>query len=806
MASELDPFDEYGSQEEPANADAKRSRKGKKSAERILSEIKAAERVLDPWNVKADRIDKVYSSLSNLNGLMGGADGNLLDREYNIFWASIEVIKPSVYSRAPVPVVVPRYEDRNPVKRLASELLERCAVAGFDDIDINDVMLNIRDDLVIVARGVDWLSYEDAEESPSGTERVCVEHLDRKDFVHQPARKWAEVEWVGRHAWLSRTEARKRFKATSGNLYQDANYGSHKDQRGEDGVDRTVQKARFTEVWHKTDKRVYWVAEGCEDFLDESEPFLKLKGFFPCPQPAYGTKQRRSLVPVPDISFIQDQLETINELTVRIHDLCDKLVVKGIVPAGTDIGDAVETAYREENASHMLIPVPSMSLNSGAGKLVEWLPIDQVAQTILAAVEARREIIGNVQELFGIADIMRGETEAQETATAQKLKSQYGSVRIRDRVGELVRIARDTVRIMVEIMAEEFEFDTLLKMSQMEIPTRDELKGQLKELEGAAKRELLALAETAEQAIQSPEAQQNPQQAQQQFQQAQNEILGKYGPQIEKLRTTVTQEDIKELLDDQKTFPFSMDIETDSTIYPDEEAEKASRNEFMTAFVTASQALAPLAMSGQAGAKMAGALIKFQLGPYRAGRQLEAIVDEWVESLESMPAPQQGGNETEQALAQSQLQLAQAELLKAQAQGQNYQAQAELKQQQLQMQTAEAATKAQQAQQAFQLEIEKSRGTVEETAARIEKIYAEIQAMGMKASNETRSQDREDIKTSTDIAFRAQDQQRQDVQTATQVENQQFDQQQRLRGEDRSDRQQEFSERQAEVPNAPPKA
>lgn len=627
--------------------------KAKKSAARILSEIKAAEKVLDPWQVKSDRIDKIYSSLQTLSGFMADRGGNLLDREYNLFWASVEVIKPSIYARAPVPVVVPRYEERDPVKRITSEMLERCATAGFDETDINSVMLGVRDDLVINARGVIWLSYETSEEASFGTEAVCIEHLDRRDFIHQPARKWAEVEWVGRHAWLSRTEARKRFNPHSGNLYQDANYGQHKDERGDDGTDRTVAKARFTEVWHKGDKKVYWVAEGCDGFLDQDDPHLKLKGYFPCPKPAYATLQRRSLVPVPDISYIQDQLETINELTVRIHDLCDKLVVKGIVPAGTDVGDAVEAAFREENASHMLIPVPSMSMSDGAGKLVEWLPIDVVAGTIISAVEARREIIGNVQELFGIADIMRGETEAQETATAQKLKSQYGSVRIRDKVGELVRIARDSVRIMVEIMAEEFDFDTLLDMSQMQIATQAEVTAQIKKLQDAAKKELSDLATKAEELLQSPEAQQNPQEAQQQFQQAQQAIIAKYSPQIEQLSQSVTQEAVKDLLDDEKVMPFSLDIETDSTIYPDEQAEKQARNEFMQVFTAAAANLAMLAQTGKQGAKLAVELLKFQLGPYRAGRQLEGVIDEWGESLQNMPA--QPNPEAEAAKAEAEI-------------------------------------------------------------------------------------------------------------------------------------------------------
>lgn len=614
------------------DAEPRKRGKPKKSVQRILAEIKAGERVLDPWQVRSDRIDKVYSSLQTLSGIMADRGGNLLDREYNLFWASVEVIKPSIYSRQPVPVVVPRYQERDPVKRVTSEMLERCASAGFDETDINSVMLGVRDDLVINARGVIWLSYETDD-----GERVCVEHLDRRDFCHQPARKWAEVEWVGRHAWLSRTEARKRFYATSKNLYQDASYGQHKDERGDDGVDRTVEKARFTEVWHKTDKRVYWVAEGCDDFLDEGEPHLKLKGVFPCPKPAYATTVRRSLVPVPDFTYIQDQLETINELTLRIHDLCDKLVVKGIVPAGTDVGDAVEAAFREENASHMLIPVPSMSMTDGASKLVEWLPIDVVAQTILAAVEARREVIGNVQELFGIADIMRGETEAQETATAQKLKSQYGSVRIRDKVGELVRIARDTVRLMVEIMAEEFDFDTLIDMSQMQIPTEAEIRSQVAKVQAAAKKELTDLAAQAETMLASPEVQQNPDQARQQFEQAQQQVIARYSPQLQKLGEAVTREDVKELLDDEKVRWASLDIETDSTIYPDEQAEKEARNEFMTVFTAAAANLAMLAQTGKAGAKLAVELLKFQLGPYRAGRQLEGVIDEWGESLENMP-------------------------------------------------------------------------------------------------------------------------------------------------------------------------
>lgn len=780
--ADLDPFDEYSG---PAKGDEQEPR----SALGVLAMIKDYEKSFDKWQKKCDRIDKLYSSLQSLSGVMPGANGQILDREYNLFWASVEVIKPSIYSRAPVPVVVPKFKDRNPVKRVTSELLERSAISGFDLADMNDVMLNVRDDLVINARGVIWLSYETTEDSDADYEKVCIEHLDRHDFGHEWGRKWSEVGIVWRHAWLTVSEGVDRF----GEKARNANYGKHKEELG-DG--EKIAKARFSEVWNKRENKVQWVAEGVDTFLEEDDPHLKLRGFFPCPKPAYGTTERATLRPVPDISYIEDQLDTINELTVRIHDLCNKLVVKGLIPAGTDAGDAVEMAMRQENASYMLIPVPAMSMTDGAQ--VQWLPIDQVAQAILAAVQARRELIGNVQELFGIADIMRGDTEAQETLGAQQLKAQYGSVRIRDRVNELVRIAKDTVEIMAEIMAEEFSLDTLLMMSQMELPTDAEIKKQIKELEAAAKKELEALASQAEQALQSPEAQENPQEAEQQFQQAQQQILGKYSPQLQKLQQATTQEMVKKLLRDDKTRPFVFDIETDSTIYPDEQAEKQSRNEFMTAFTTASAALAPLVQTGPAGAKMAGELIKFQLGPYRAGRQLEGMIDEWVESLENMPQQDNGAAEAQQALAQSQLQLAQAELQKAQAQTMKVEADAQGKTQQLQLQMAEAQAKQQSDEQRFMLEVEQTKGSIAETQAKIEKLYAEIQKIGVDAQNQTRQQDRDDFKATTEVQFRAEDQARQVEQTAFDQSQQMQNGQRMDRGEDRADRQQGFSERQGE--------
>src|SRR5687768_9672290 len=95
----------------------------KESSKAWLNLIEDAEKALKDWQDKSDNIDKRFADLSRLANVTR-------DREFQLFWANIQVLGPSVYSRAPVPVVVPRFRDRRAVPRTASELLERCATVA----------------------------------------------------------------------------------------------------------------------------------------------------------------------------------------------------------------------------------------------------------------------------------------------------------------------------------------------------------------------------------------------------------------------------------------------------------------------------------------------------------------------------------------------------------------------------------------------------------------------------------------------------------------------------------------------------
>lgn len=792
-----------------------------KSSQIVWDAIQDAEREFQPWQHFVDRIETMLSCSGNLSI---GQSRFFSDREFDIWWASLEIMKPAIYTKPPQPVVTPRFSDRDPVAAKASEILERCLVSTFDRGDINEALFGVRDDLIIGGRGEIRVTYE--TDAKGGGQRVCNDHIDRCDFLHEPARKWTEVGWVAFAAHLTKREFKKRFKTwVASNSIDTLPFCDTEDASRRYGYDGSnVERLKVWEVWHKADDRVYWVCEGCQTFLDEQPPYIKLDGFFPCPKPAYGTKRSRTMIPVPDYIRYEHAINQINVLTRRVYALLDRVRLAGFYAGGGDVGTAVETMLSEADSAMMLIPVSGAALSASGGDFIQWIPLAEIAQTITGLIEARRELINNFYELSGISDIMRGATEAQETLGAQQLKQQNGSIRIRDKVLEMTRIAVDAARITAEIIAEKFDEDTILEMAQMELPTAAEIKKKIKELEESAAKEMEDLeqevASTVQQAAASgeqmpPEAQQ---QAEQQFQEKQQEIIARYQPMISDLGKTVTREQVFKLLRKNKSRSFSIEIQTDSTILTDENAEKAARAEFLTAFGSAITAVQPLLMAGEAGATLAGGMIKFAVAPYRAGRELDGMIDAFVDQAPQMAAAmqKQNGEGEDAGLAEAQMKLAEAEQMKAQAQTAKVQADSQLKQaelqgkmQEFQLKMAAEQAKAQDAQNKLQLEGETLRGKLAEQDAKINLMQAQTAEILTGIGLDARKQDLEEYRAAADIEARAVDQTLDAEREQRETMNSEREavmaeasfvsgEQRAARGEDRADRQQSFAETQAE--------
>lgn len=765
-----------------------------KSSAIILEALQDAERAFSPYLTYCKTVDTAYS-------LLGSAPvaTEWEDQAFSLFWASMEILKPAIYARPPKPVASPRFKDGGELEKTVADLIERSLESTFDRAGMDDTMLGCRDDLALTNRGVAWVTYEADERG----KRIVPEHLDRSDFLHEPARKWADVGWVARRAWMTRKEMRKRFK---GDAHLDAQYESRADKMDEYGQMEASAKAGVWEVWSKVDNRVYWVTEGVKTILDDDEPHLNLFNFFPCPKPAYGTLKRRTLIPVPDYSRYSYHLHKINVLTGRIYVLLDQVKLKVLIPAGGDIGQAVQTAL-EAKDDQIVIPVPAAAFTGvTAGNLMMTLPLAEVATAIQGLIEARGQLIQDFYQLSGISDIMRGATEAQETLGAQQLKSQYGSVRVQDKVDELQRLARDVAAISSEIMAQNFDKQALLDLSRMTIPTKADIAKRIKDNKEAAGKAMEAAEEELKEAAGQGG---DPQALKAAAQQKLAATMKPFQQNAEALASMVPIEDVMDMLRDAKARNLVIDIETDSTVLTDELAEKQSRSEFLGAFNAAAGSVMALMQAGEAGAKLAGGIIKFALAPYRANRELDELIDGFIEQAPQMAAMmgQGQGGEAEKALAEANQKLAEAELQKAQAAVAKVQADTAKAQQEIQLRAAEAAKKAEADDRRIVLELESTKGNIAETGARIKKIDADIELAFAKLGIERHREGREDIKTAADIqgrqedrALATHDRQRQafesDRQAAMGDRQQAFSERQGERADARADRQQDFAERQ----------
>lgn len=578
-------------------------------------QIEQAEKAFEKYQTICDKLSKDYADGSALAT-------DMAERRFQMLYANMEVVKPSIYSRPPQPVVVPRFKDRKPVPRKASEILERAVVASFDTEHVHETFLRVRDDLALFSRGVCWPRY--ATYTKRNETRECVKYdwLYRKDFLHEPARCWDEVGWVARGTWLTREQGLERFA----DAWRDISYIDSSDTAEEYKVE---QKARVWEIWSKAQGVVVWIHPNAPEVLDIAPPHLDLDGFFPCPRPAYGSLEPGTLIPCPDPLFYKDQLDEIDELTARISALSESLKLVGFYAAGQeDLGDAIETALKLASKDNRRIAVPLAGMSQFGGEKLKdaivWLPVVEVATTVRELVALRKQLIDDVYQISGISDIMRGDTAASETLGAQQLKSQYGSIRIKDRQSEMTRLCDGVLNIAGEIMAENFAPETILAMSQTELPMQEQV---IAEHQQAMMGEIQAAISQAQQAASQGQPPPDPAQ----IEQAKQALVQKHQKAIAEV---VTVEAVFGLFRAERTRPFVLQIATDSTIQPDENAEKAARSEFATAFAQMSGALGPLMqVAPKEAAPLSGAMLKFVLAPFRAGREMEQVIEDFVEQM-----------------------------------------------------------------------------------------------------------------------------------------------------------------------------
>ena len=595
--------------------------------EKYLRAVGTYENEFAKWQARVKKLVKRYRDDTR------GSGGNETAK-FNILWSNVQTLIPAVYAKLPKADVQRRFGDNDPVGRVASRLIERAVDFEIEHYpDFRSTMKYDVEDRFLGGRGTSWVRYE-PHVAPIGVEddglsitsdieagegapppleqveyeRAPVDYVQWKDFGPSQGRTWEEVTCVWRWVYMTREAIVERFgEEMARTIPTDQGpetLNAYRDSK------RQYNLAKICELWDTETLKVYWFCKGMPHFIDVRDDPLGVEGFFPCPKPLYATTTSDNLVPVPDFVLYQDQAMELDILSDRIDGLVKALRVRGVYDASQPALQRLMT----EGDNNALIPVDKWAAFGEKGGLkgsIDLLPLDTIAQALLQCYQARADIKGQIYEITGIADIIRGQSAASETATAQQIKGQYAGLRLRSMQEDVALYATEVIRLKAQVMCLHYQPQTILAYAAAE---------QMSDADKAL----------------IPQALQ--------------------------------------LIRDKPLRNFRIDIAADSLVQIDEAQEKQDRMQFLQAFGGFLQQALPVGQASPELIPVMMDLLKYGVQAFKAARPLEGSIDAAVEQLK-MAAQQPRENpeaqraqmvaQAEQAKAQMMMQVEQAKLQQA---------------------------------------------------------------------------------------------------------------------------------------------
>ena len=570
-----------------------------KSATFWQQQIELAEKDHDEFWKYGAKCEKRFKNEKDTIGKAG------TKKRLNILYSNTETLKASLYARTAKPDVRQRHtQQADKLGKTVAEMMERLLTAASDCSEHDRAYRKGVQDMALPGRGVVKVCYEPelGVDPETGQEIITDQEVEEefvyyKDFLHSPSQCWEQVWWVAFRHRMTREDLRD-------NKFDDAetiplNWTPDTTKKDRE-VSDDLKRAEVWEIWHKAKKERVYIVKGHPNVLRTDPDPYGLDDFYPMAEPIQAVTGNDTLVPSAYFQQYEDQADDLDEITARISILTKALRRRGVYNAG--IKELKRLAKASDNEFIPAEDWASFAASGGLKGAFDTEDIAPIAQTIVALYEQKGQLMQAIYDTVGISDILRGgSTDPNETATAQALKSQNGSIRMKLAQRDVQRWVRDTLRIKAELVAEHFEPKTLLDMSGMKLPTQAEIQAQL--------------AQAQMEAMQTGQEFQPP----------------------EEMPLTI--DDVVKVLRDDKLRSYHIDIETDSTVFEDAEAEKAGRTELLTAMSGFLQQWMPVAqMGGAPMVKLGFDMLSFGVRGFKAGRQLEDSLDEARASIEQAAA------------------------------------------------------------------------------------------------------------------------------------------------------------------------
>lgn len=315
-------------------------------------------------------------------------------------------------------------------------------------------------------------------------EEVCDEYVFWEDFLCDPTRAAADMDWMAFRHLFTQEQLESEFAGSPqyeklkslnrlGEILRWTDESAAKSPIGGGPPMKSarhlgdhVRKCMLWEIWSRKTRQVIWFIRDAGGVVMRVDPdTYQLKGFYPCPVPLLAVTTTDSRIPRPYYDLYAKLAADLDETSARISDLTKKIKARGAYnSASRDIADILLAADGK------MLPVDGVDmLNGGLQNHIWMLPIEVYVQALQNLYMARDQIKQAIYEIMGISDIMRGATRATETATAQRIKGSMGMSRLEDQKQAAANFSRDLLRLKAELIAQNFDATTLAEMTNEDV-------------------------------------------------------------------------------------------------------------------------------------------------------------------------------------------------------------------------------------------------------------------------------------------------------------------------------------------------
>jgi hypothetical protein len=451
---------------------------------------------IERWLKKIEAAEKKYEDYHKLvEDIRGYYKNDKKKNKQNIFWASVETLKPFLYFKQPKVYVERKEKVSDPVQSTACQILEKALEWNIGQFDFDGVIKYARNDYLLSGMGLLYEKYEPTftkieQEivSENGieitqaeildSEQVNTVYIDPVDFIADSEKVgiWEDVTWVARKIHMTKKEVVEQFGEQVREFFVET-----------DDEEDLQKNTVVYEIWDKTSRSIKYICKDYElDFLKETGDLLKLQGFFPMPKPIMATTTSDSIVPVPDYSEIKPMLDELDGITERMKKTMQAIKVSGCYDNSfSQLGNIL-------NKDVTLVSIndfTKLKENGGIAGVIDFMPIAQYIQSLEALAQRKAELVTQIYEVTGVSDIMRGNSDPNETATAVTKKTNFGTLRNQDRQNDMQRFITDLLKIKAEIICEQFAPETLanfvknvnpqIAMAAIELLKTDKMRGML---------------------------------------------------------------------------------------------------------------------------------------------------------------------------------------------------------------------------------------------------------------------------------------------------------------------------------------